>query len=73
VLEKLLADQIRAHGQKNVLQGKAFADKLEEAITRYQSRALTTVQVIEHLIELAREINDARPPDGMSDEEYALY
>jgi type I restriction enzyme, R subunit len=46
---------------------------LEEAITRYQSRALTTVQVIEHLIELAREINDARPPDGMSDEEYALY
>lgn len=73
LLERLLADQIRSRGQKNALQGKEFATRLEEAINRYQNRGLTTVEVIEELIRLAREINEARPPDGMSEEEFAFY
>jgi len=73
LLERLIADQIRARGQRNALQGKAFNERLEEAVARYQNRALTTVEVIEELIKLAREINDARPPDGMTEEEYAFY
>lgn len=73
LLERLITDQIKARGQKNALQGKEFATKLEEAINRYQNRGLTTLEVIEELIKLAREINDARPPDGMSEEEFAFY
>jgi type I restriction enzyme R subunit len=73
LLERLLADQVKARGQKNAIQGKEFTRKLEEAIARYQNRGLTTAQVIEELIKLAREINAARPPDGMSDEEFAFY
>ena len=73
LLERLLADQIRSRGQRNALQGKEFATRLEEAISRYQNRGLTTVEVIEELIRLAREINEARPPDGMSEEEFAFY
>jgi type I restriction enzyme R subunit len=73
LLERLLADQIKSRGQKNAIQGKEFTRKLEEAIARYQNRGLTTAQVIEELITLAREINAARPPDGMSEEEFAFY
>lgn len=73
LLERLIGDQIKARGQKNALQGKEFATRLEEAVNRYQNRALTTIEVIEELIKLAREINDARPPDGMSEEEFAFY
>jgi type I restriction enzyme R subunit len=73
LLERLLADQVKARGQKNAIQGKEFTRKLEEAIARYQNRGLTTAQVIEELIKLAQEINAARPPDGMSEEEFAFY
>jgi type I restriction enzyme R subunit len=73
LLERLLSDQIKARGQKNAMQGKEFTAKLEEAIAKYQSRGLTTVEVIEELIKLAKEINAAKPPDGMSEEEFAFY
>jgi type I restriction enzyme R subunit len=73
LLERLLSDQIKARGQKNAMQGKEFTAKLEEAIAKYQNRGMTTVEVIEELIKLAREINAAKPPDGMSEEEFAFY
>lgn len=73
LLERLIADQVRARGQRNAMQGKEFSDRLEEAIARYQNRAITTVEVIEELIRLAKEINGARPPDGMTEEEFAFY
>ena len=73
LLERLIADQIKSRGQRNALQGKEFASRLEEAVNKYQNRALTTIEVIEELIKLAKEINEARPPDGMSEEEFAFY
>ena len=73
LLERLLADQIKARGQKNAMQGKEFTKKLEEAITKYQNRGLTTAQVIEELIRLAKELNAAKPPEGLSEEEFAFY
>lgn len=73
LLQRLIDDQIKARGHKNALQGKEFAIKLEEAVNKYRNRGLTTIEVIEELIKLAREINEARPPDGMTEEEFAFY
>ncbi|MBS0456693.1 MAG: type I restriction endonuclease subunit R [Proteobacteria bacterium] len=73
LLERLIADQVKARGQKNAMQAREFTDKLEEAIAKYQSRALTTTEVIEALIRLAKEINAAKPPEGLSEEEFAFY
>ncbi len=73
LLQRLLADQVKSRGRKNATQGKEFTQKLEEAIAKYQNRGLTTAQVIEELIKLAQEINAARPPDGMNEEEFAFY
>lgn len=73
LLERLIADQVKARGQKNAIQGKEFTAKLEEAINKYQNRALTTVEVMEELIKLAKEINQSKPPSEMSEEEFAFY
>ena len=73
LLERLIADQVKARGAKNALQAKHFTDKLEEAIAKYQNRALTTLEVIEELIKLAKEVNVAKPPEGLTEEEFAFY
>lgn len=73
LLERLLADSIKARGRKNAMQEAQFTEKLKESIQKYQNRGLTTVQVIEELIQLARELNAAKPPDDLSDEEWAFY
>jgi len=73
LLERLIADQVRARGARNASQGKEFSERLEDAVTRYQNRAITTVEVIEALISLAKDINAAKPPHGLTEEEFAFY
>ena len=59
LLEKLLRGEISTQGRRNAVQGRSFAAMLEEAIRRYQNRAVEAAQVIEELIELAREMREA--------------
>ncbi|PWH12855.1 MAG: DEAD/DEAH box helicase [Anaerolineae bacterium] len=76
VLRKLLEAEIRKRGRKNIVQGRSFAQMLEEALRRYQNRAIETVQVIEELLELARQLREAdrRGEDlRLSEEELAFY
>lgn len=76
LLRKLLNDEIRRRGKKNVVQARSFAALLEEAIRRYQNRALETVQIIEELIALAKEMRsaDKRNEDlGLTEDEIAFY
>jgi len=75
-LRKLLNGEIRSHGQTNVVQTRAFSERLEDAIARYHSNAITTAQVIQELIELAKDIRAARQrgeEEGFSKEEIAFY
>lgn len=73
LLQRLVADAIKARGRKNAMQEAEFTEKLKESIQRYQSRGLTTVQIIDELIKMAKELNAAKPPDDMTDEEWAFY
>ncbi len=76
LLRKLLSGEIRTRGRKNLVQARSFAEMLENAIRRYQNRAIETAQVIEELIELAREMRaaDRRGEDlGLSEDELAFY
>lgn len=59
LLRKLLAGEIKARRDKNVVQARSFAEMLEEAIRRYQNRAIESAQVIEELIALAAEMREA--------------
>ena len=76
LLERLLGDDIKTRSQKNVVQGRSFSDMLERSIRAYRNRAIETSQVIERLIEIAKEMRQAqeRGDDlGLSDEELAFY
>ena len=46
--------------RKNVVQARSFAEMLEQAIRKYQNRAIETAQVIEELIELAKDMRDGQ-------------
>ena len=45
---------------KNVVQARSFAEMLEQAIRKYQNRAIETAQVIEELIALAKDMREGR-------------
>ncbi|HXG20699.1 MAG TPA: type I restriction endonuclease subunit R [Methylomirabilota bacterium] len=75
-LRKLLSDEIKSRARKNVVQSKLFSEKLEEAIRKYQNRSLQAAEVIQELIELAREMREAHRRGeklGLSEEELAFY
>jgi len=75
-LKKLINGDVRSQAKRNVMQSKAFLERLEAAIARYHANALTTAQVLEELIQLAKDIRAARArgeETGLSDEEIAFY
>ncbi|WP_294535675.1 type I restriction endonuclease subunit R [uncultured Rhodoblastus sp.] len=75
-LKKLINGDVHAQSKRNVTQAKLFSERLEAAIARYHVNALTTAQVLEELIQLAKDIRAARSrgeESGLSDEEIAFY
>jgi type I restriction enzyme, R subunit len=75
-LERLLRDEIKLRGQSNVVQARTFEEMLERAVSKYSSRALETAEVIQELIDLAREMRDAARKGeelGLTGEEFAFY
>jgi type I restriction enzyme R subunit len=75
-LKKLLNDGIRSRSKTNVVESKGFTERLENAVARYHANAITTAEVLQELIELAKEIRAARArgeDSGLSDDEIAFY
>ena len=76
LLQKLLKSELSDRRRKNVVQARSFAEMLEKTIRRYQNRSIEAAQVIEELIELAREMREANARGeklGLSEEELAFY
>ena len=76
LLRKLLDDEIHARMKGNVVQARLFSEMLETAVRRYEARAIETVDVIEELIQIARELRAAEQRGvqlGLTDEELAFY
>jgi type I restriction enzyme R subunit len=76
LLRKLLAGEIKTRSRKNVVQARAFSEMLEQAIRRYQNRAIETAQVIEELVNLAKEMREASARGeqlGLTEDELAFY
>ena len=76
LLRKLLKGEIRLRLKRNVVQGRSFSEMLEQAIRKYQNRAIETAQVIEELIQLAKDMRAAEARGeklGLSEDELAFY
>ena len=75
-LRKLLNDEIKSRSRTNIVETKAFSKRLEEAVSRYHNNAISTVEVLQELIGLAKEIRAARQrgqETGLSEDEIAFY
>ncbi len=76
LLEKLLKDELKVRARRNLVQAQVFSEKLKKTLNGYHNRAISTMQVIEELIKLAKELDAAskRGADlGLSDDEIAFY
>jgi type I restriction enzyme R subunit len=76
LLRKLLSGEIKTRARRNVVQGRSFAGLLEQAVRRYQNRAIETAQVIEELIGLAKDMRAANARGEslrLTEDELAFY
>ena len=76
LLAKLLKDEIKQRGQRNVVQSRVFSEMLQKTLTAYHNRAIATQEVIDELIQLAKEMQAAtqRGEDlGLNEDEICFY
>ena len=76
LLERLLKNEIKAKLKTNIIKEKKFSDRLQATLTKYHNRAIETAQVIEELIEMAKEFSEANKKGeelGLNFDELAFY
>ncbi len=76
LLEKLLKDAIKGRTRRDVVQEKKYSEMLLNTLRRYHNRAIETAQVIEELIKMAKDFQDAMKQDeelGLNPDEVAFY
>ncbi|MXP29739.1 HsdR family type I site-specific deoxyribonuclease [Porphyrobacter algicida] len=75
-LKKLLAGEIAARSQSNHVEARSFSRRLEEAVARYHANAISALEMIQELINLAKELQASKVRGeelGLSPEEVAFY
>ena len=76
LLKKLIAEQIHVYKRTNVVKSEKFSDILQEKLNAYLNGMLTNEQVIEELLNIAKEISDSKTAGedlGLSEDELAFY
>jgi type I restriction enzyme, R subunit len=76
LLKKLLKGEIKTRTKVNLVQAKKFSEMLDSSVRNYQNNLITSAQVIDEMIRLAKEIKEAdrRGEDlGLDFREYAFY
>ncbi|MCP4128255.1 MAG: DUF3387 domain-containing protein, partial [Gammaproteobacteria bacterium] len=76
LLEKLLRDEVKARMKTDVVSEKKYSDRIMETLRKYHNRAIETAQVIEELINMAKEMQaDAEMAEssGLNSDEIAFY
>ncbi|MCK5740805.1 MAG: type I restriction endonuclease subunit R [Chlorobi bacterium] len=76
VLKKLLSDEIKVRVKKNLIQSKTLMEMLENSIKKYQAKIITAAEVMDEIIQLAKDIKsmDKEAQEmGLTDYEYAFY
>ncbi len=76
MLRKLLEGEVKTRSKKNAVQARVFSEMLEQAVRKYQNRAIETAQIIEELIQLAKQLKEADKRGeelGLNSDEVAFY
>ncbi len=75
-LKKLLGDQIRSRSKTNAVESRRYSERLADAIARYHTNAVSTVEVLQTLIDLAKDIRAEQTrgeAEGLTQDEIAFY
>jgi type I restriction enzyme R subunit len=76
-IQQLLDDQVKGRMRRtNPIQAKQFSDEIDAVLLRYQNRQLTSAEVVERLVEIAKRVRDAHHRHeqlGLTEEETAFY
>ncbi len=76
LLRKILNDEIKVRSKYNVIQGRKLSEMLENAIKKYQNKLLTAVEIINEVIEIAKEVREAEKRGeqlNLTNDEVAFY
>ncbi len=76
LLKKLINDEIQTRSRKNVVQARSFAEMLEKTIRLYQNRSIQTAELINELIEMAKDLREQHKRGeqlGLTEDELAFY
>jgi type I restriction enzyme, R subunit len=76
LLERLLRDEVKARMKTDVVSEKKYSDRILETLRKYHNRAIETAQVIEELIQMAKDMAaDAEMAEnsGLNPDEIAFY
>lgn len=76
LLQRLLNNEIKSKFKTNVVQQKKFSELLAASLNRYTARSIETAQVIEELIQMAKDFAKAAEKGqelGLNRDELAFY
>ncbi len=76
LMKKLLNDELKTRAKTNLVKSRKLLEMLESAIKRYQNNLLTTAEIIQELINIARQIKEADNEGaklGLNNDEVAFY
>lgn len=76
LLKKLIAEQVSVYRRTNVVKSEKFSEMIQAVMNRYLNGMLTNEQVIEELMNLAKQIAQAKQEGtdlGLTDDELAFY
>ena len=76
LLKKLIAEQILIYRRSNIVKSEKFSEIIQGVMNRYLNGMLTNEEVIEELLKMAQQIQDARKAGdelGLSEDELAFY
>ncbi len=76
LLERLLEGEIKSRFAGNVVQNKKFSDMLSDVVQRYQNRSIEAAQVMEELVQMAKDFRVAASRGeqlGLTEDEVRFY
>jgi len=76
LLKKILNNELKSRAKTNLVKSKKLLEMLESAINRYQNNLLTTAEIIQELINIAKQIKEADKEGeklGLNNDEVAFY
>lgn len=76
LLKKLIANQVQVYKHTNVVKSEAFSEKIKKTMNKYLNGLLTNEEVIQELLQLAKQISSARKEGeklGLTADELAFY